>query len=102
MVGPLLNLPVANALTSHILELLLSKIYTFSLLLQIQSVKWPLGLLFPDPSMIGSLSETALMFVSSSFLLPLEIFPLPVLCFLSGNPQNPASVPLLWFSLQQV
>ena len=72
MAGPLLNLPVANTLTSDILELLLSKIYPASLLPQIQMGSGP-GLLSRGSYMAASLSSVALkalMFVPSSFLLP--------------------------------
>lgn len=55
--------------------------------------EWPLGLLFPDSYMAGSLSSTAHVYI---LFLPsaLAILLLPVLCLLSGNPQSSASVPL--------
>lgn len=70
MVGLILNLHVANALPSDILKLLLSKTCTWSLLRWAQSGEVVPGATFPDSYMACSLSSTAFMSVSSSFLLP--------------------------------
>lgn len=94
MVGPLLNLHVANTLSSSILELLLSKTYTLSLLPKAQWEMAPEAA-FPWVFFHGWVSvfhspHVCILFLPSALAILLHL----VQCFLSINPQSPHSVHL--------